>query len=218
MKNIISALHKRYATKHFDPEFKLTTEQEQSIKDIIRLSPSSMGIQPYEVILVKDQTMKETLSPAGFNQAQIRSSSMIVVFAVGDPIEKGWFDKQANLLIEQRHVPKAKAHAYMDGFKKNFELMSSEQRLIWATHQAYLALGNVLTALAIEGLDACPMEGFDKDAFDELLNLKSRNLTSVVMLTIGQRSAEDSTQFQSKVRKSDEDLFSYAMAQSPQWN
>lgn len=218
MNNIINALQKRYATKKFNVDFKLSAEQEQQIQDIIRLTPSSMGIQPYEVVFVKEPGLKKSLMAAAYNQGQVESSAMTIVFAIGDPIEKGWFDRQAELLIKERHMPREKAESYMNGFKSSFEGMSKAARLEWAGRQAYIALGSLLTSLAMEGLDACPMEGFDRATFDDILNLGERGLTSLVILTVGQRSPEDQTQYEAKVRKSSRELFSYALSQTPEWN
>ena len=85
--------------------------------------------------------------------------------------------------------------------------MTIEERQKWSTNQAYIALGNLMTVCAIEQIDACPMEGFQNEEYNKILDLNSKNLNAAVVVTLGYRSEEDATQHHKKVRKSEQQLF-----------
>ena len=69
--------------------------------------------------------------------------------------------------------------------------MTQEQQYHHAAKQAHIGFGMAIAAAAELGIDATPMEGFDKDGLDELLNLKEKGLKSVVLLALGRRNLEN---------------------------
>ena len=85
--------------------------------------------------------------------------------------------------------------------------LPQEAKAGWTARQAYIALGNLLSAAAAHEIDTCPMEGFDAATFDEILGLTEQNLHAVVVAAVGYRSAEDETQHAPKVRRPQEELF-----------
>ena len=207
MNNYIENLNWRYATKKFNPEKEVSDENLEIFLDSIRLSASSYGLQPYEVIVIKDPEVKDKLKSSAFGQPQITDSSYLLVFAYRIDIDQAYLDK----FIENNSKTRNKPIKEFDGLKEMIQnsvlTFSQEMKEVWASRQAYIAIGNLLSAAAELKIDTCPMEGFNPDEFDELLHLESKNLKSIALTTIGYRSENDGLQNEKKVRKSKEELF-----------
>lgn len=207
MHNYIEKLHWRYATKQFDPERKVSEEDLETLLEAIILSASSYGLQPYEVIVIKDPEVKAKLKPAAFGQPQITDSSYLLVFAYNTNVDEKYLDEFIKTNSETRNQPLEAFDGLRDMIKNSVLTFSDEVKEVWASRQAYIAIGNLLSAAAELKIDTCPMEGFNPDEFDELLDLKSKHLKSVALTTIGYRSDKDQLKDAKKVRKSNEELF-----------
>jgi nitroreductase len=205
--NITRALNWRYATKSFDPNKKLTTHQLADLLNAIQLAPSSYGLQPYQIIVVSNQKIKETLKDAAYNQPQLADASQVLVFARTKNYTTAHVDEFAKNIIEIRGGSLEDIKGYVDTMKGTVESRTQDELAVWNSKQAYIALGFLLESAALQEIDACPMEGFDTLKFDEILGLEAKNLASVVIATIGFRSDQDTSQHYKKVRKSQEDLF-----------
>lgn len=203
--NIIEKLNWRYATKKFDPNQQLTQEDILKIKEIVRLSPASYGLQPYKVLIVLNPETRKALKEVSYGQSQITDASALLVFVRNKNYNETEVDGYLDNIVETRGVDREEL-AWADGMMKTaINSLTEEQRAIWAEKQIYLALGNLLTSLAVESIDACPMEGFDRTKYDEILGLTET--TSVVICPVGVRDESDGAQNDKKVRKSIDDLF-----------
>ncbi|WP_430815481.1 NAD(P)H-dependent oxidoreductase [Carboxylicivirga sp. RSCT41] len=199
--NIIEKLNWRYATKEFDVSKKLSNEQLDLLLEASNLAPSSFGLQPFSVIVIENDAIREKLKPAAWNQPQTTDASQLILFAVNTDLSEKDVDKFIQRISETRNIP-AESLAEYDGMMKGFiKQMSKEDVINWQAKQAYIALGQLMVSAAVEGIDTCPMEGFDKNEFDNILGLKEKNLASVVMAAVGFRSADDKYQALPKVRK-----------------
>lgn len=207
MNNYIENLHWRYATKKFDTEKKVSEEDLEKLLEAIRLSASSYGLQPYEVIVIEDPEVREKLKPAAYGQPQITDASHLLVFAYRTDIDQDYLDEFIENNSKTRDAAKEKFDGLKDMIKNSVLTYSDEKKEVWASRQAYIALGNLLSAAADLKVDACPMEGFNPEEFDELLHLESKNLKSVALTTLGYRRKDDELKDAKKVRKSKEDLF-----------
>ena len=205
--NIIRLLNWRYATKSFDTSKKLDDVQLATLLNAIQLAPSSYGLQPYQIIVVNNQEVKEVLKGAAYGQPQLAQASHVLVFARTKNYTTAHVDEYAANIIATRGVTSEELKGYVDTMKGTVESQTQDELAVWNSKQAYLALGILLESAALNGIDACPMEGFDAAKFDEILGLDAKNLASVVIATIGFRSTEDDSQHYKKVRKSQEDLF-----------
>lgn len=206
MPTIIDALNHRYATKQFDPTKTLTLEQEQTLHEALRLSPSSFGLQAWKFFIVKNKEIKTKLREAAWDQAQLTSASEVVVFAVPKVIDDSTVDAYIASVAATRGVPLESLAGYAQMIKGFIAPMDMEARKAWATKQVYIALGVLLTSAAIEGIDACPMEGFDKTAFDAILNLEAQGYESRVIATLGFRAESDQMAHAAKVRLAPEQV------------
>ena len=207
MSNFIKNANWRYATKKFDATKKVSDADLQTLKEAIRLSASSYGLQPYQVILVENPELRAQLQPAAWGQAQIVDASHVLVFANVTNIGDAEIDAYLNNMAETRGLPLDALQGYGDFMKSKISTLPVEQRNIWTSKQTYLALGNLLNAAAELKIDVTPMEGFVPAQFNEILGLDKLNLNAAVIATVGYRHEEDATQHLAKVRKSNEDLF-----------
>lgn len=209
MEKYIDNLKWRYATKLFDNTRKVSQEDLEKLLDSIRLSASSYGLQPYEIIVVEDSEIREKLKPAAWNQSQISDASHLIVFAAHTGLEEDYIQTYLENISNTRKIPTGSLSGLKSMLENSVLSWSKTQQAEWAAKQAYIALGNFLSAAASFQIDTCPMEGFDAAKFDEILDLSSKGLTATVIAPIGYRSEEDKTQFAPKVRKSNEQLFHF---------
>ena len=189
--NVLESLKWRSAIKKFDQNKKVSSEDLEQLVEATNLAATSGGLQPFKVVLVHDGALKEQLGQHAFGQAQVQDASHVLVFAVETNISEQTVDAYIERAAEVRGKDKESLIAYADSMKAYITSMDQASRTAWGRNQAYIALGTALTAAADLRIDTCPMEGFDAMQFQEILDLKSKNLMPVVILPIGYRSEED---------------------------
>jgi nitroreductase len=198
---LLESLHTRYATKQFDPNRKIASEDWSVIEDALILTPSSGGLQPWKFIVITDVELRKKLTPASFGQPQINDASHLVVFASKNNFSEADVDAHLKHTAEVRGIPLETLAPYRGMLVGGIiKAMDDTQRNAWARNQAYIALGNLLTSAAVLGIDACPMEGFDRAQYDEILGLKDKGLASAVIATMGYRLSTDKNASTLKVR------------------
>lgn len=207
MSNFIKNANWRYATKKFDATKNVSDADFQILKDAIRLSASSYGLQPYQVILVENPELRAQLQPAAWGQAQLVDASHVLVFANITNIGDAEIDAYLKNMAETRGLPIDALQGYGDFMKSKISTLPVEQRNVWTSKQTYLALGNLLNAAAELNIDVTPMEGFEPEKVNEILGLNEKGLNASLIATIGYRHADDATQSYAKVRKSEQELF-----------
>ncbi len=207
MSDYIESLQWRYATKKFDSSKKLSEEQLSFILDALKLSASSYGLQPYHIFIVSNNEIREKLKAASWGQSQITDASHLIVFANQTTFNDSLVDDYIMNAAETRELPESTLKDYGDFMKTSLMPLSDDIKNIWTSKQTYLALGNLLSAAASIKVDACPMEGFEAEKYNEILGLSAKNLNASVVATIGFRSDDDETQHYKKVRKSKDKLF-----------
>ncbi|TRX10955.1 NAD(P)H-dependent oxidoreductase [Flavobacterium gawalongense] len=197
----------RYATKKFDVSKKITTEDLNILKEAIRLSSSSYGLQPYKVIIVENPELRAQLQPSAWGQSQIVEASHLIIFANETNVDDTTIDSYLKNISETRNTPIEALSGYGDFMKSKISTLDHDVKSIWTAKQTYLALGNLLNAAAELKIDATPMEGFVPAQVNEILGLDKLGLNATLIATLGYRHEEDATQHYKKVRKSNEDLF-----------
>ena len=207
MSNFLNNQNWRYATKKFDATKKVSVEDLNTLKEAIRLSSSSYGLQPYKIIVVENPELRAQLQQAAWGQSQIVDASHLFVFANDTNIGDGEIDSFLNAISITRETPLESLAGYGDFMKSTISTLEPAVKNIWTSKQTYLALGNLLNAAAELKIDVTPMEGFVPAKVNEILGLDKQNLNASLIATIGYRHEEDATQFYKKVRKSQEELF-----------
>jgi len=188
---LIDALNWRYATKKMNGQ---TVPQEKLdyILDATRLSPSSSGLQPYEIFVISNPELLEKIQPIAFNQSQITECSHLLVFAAWDGYSLDRITKVFDRTVAERGIPADAMDAYKERLWGMYEPLPVEWHANHAARQAYIALGIAMAAAAEQQVDATPIEGFSPEELDKLLELKEKGLKSAVILPLGYRdSAND---------------------------
>lgn len=206
---LIDKLNWRYATKKYDPSKTVASDKLERILEAIRLTPTSSGLQPFEVLLVSNKEKRAQIQAVAWNQPQVTESSHLLVFAAWDNITEAHIDMMFDLTNEQRGFINEGWEAYRKQLKGIVAARGDRANFDAAARQAYIALGVALVAAAEEQVDATPMEGFDAAAVDDILGLHARGLRSVFILPLGYRASEgDWLVNLKKVRRSREQLVS----------
>lgn len=200
MNKIIEDLNWRYATKAFDESKKISKEDLDTIVEAFRLTPSSFGLQPWKLVIVKDQSIKESLVEHSWGQKQIANcSELLVLTRKNDFWNKNVEDYIADTM-ETRWATKESVQWYEDMMKGFLSGMDDDKKQVWVNKQIYIALWNLMTVCANMHIDSCPVEGFIPAKYDEILGLTEKWLSSVVVLPIWYRDISDKYSELKKVR------------------
>jgi nitroreductase len=207
MNNFIKDANWRYATKKFDASKKIATQDLEILKEAIRLSASSYGLQPYKILVIENPEIRAKLQPVAWGQSQVVDASQLLVFANITNFGDTEIDAFIKNLTETRGITTESVQGYADFMKSKILALSEDQRNVWSSKQTYIALTNLMNAAAELKIDVTPMEGFETEKFNEILGLDKLGLSAALIATIGYRHEEDATQNYAKVRKSNEQLF-----------
>ena len=204
--NAVEAMHWRYAVKAMNGE-KVSDDKIERILEVIRLSPSSSGLQPYELLVVTNPALKSELKAAAHNQSQVEDCSHLLVFAAWDTYTEERINKWFDLVNEVRNMKSEGWENYRNSILKAYPPRPAEVNFEHASKQAYIALGIAMLAAAMEEVDCTPMEGFIPAEVDRILGLEAKGLKSVLLLPLGYRNPEKDYLINAKkVRKSMSDF------------
>jgi len=180
----------RYATKKMDPAKAVPAEKLEKILEAIELAPTSSGLQPFEVLVVTNNELRQKIKPVAWNQEQITDGSHLLVFAAWDNYSEARVDAVTDQMADERGGRSELLDGYYTNLKNMYLPRDAQVNYEHAARQAYIALGFALAAAAEQKVDSTPMEGFDPEAVDEILGLKERGLRSVILLPLGYRAEE----------------------------
>ena len=206
MSKTIKQLKWRYACKKFDGTKKLSDKKIKRLKKAFQLTATSFGLQPIKMIVIRDSKIKERLLEHAYYQKQITDCSDLLILCIDDTVNGNTIDTYFDLEKKVRGTSEEVIGKFRENLKKSFASKSALEIEQSSIYQAYIALGNLMTVCALEKIDACPMEGFNPVKFDEVLELKLKNLKSVLLLPVGYRAKDDFMSSLKKVRKDKNDL------------
>lgn len=189
--NLTEAFNWRYATKKFDKTRKVSTEDVSSIIEAARLAPTSSGLQPFELLLITNQEIKNKIVPISYGQEMPADCSHLLVFATWDRYTNDRIEHIYDITTKERNLSDDRYAAYKQRLKDNFSKKTSEQNFQHAARQTYIALGFAMAQAAALKVDSVPMEGFSTEDLDNLLELNQKGLKSVLMLPLGYRDEEN---------------------------
>lgn len=187
---LLDKLNWRYAAKAMNGE-KVSEEKVDRILEAARLAPTSSGLQPFEIIVVKNQEIKEQIRPIAWNQSVITDCSHLLVFAAWDTYTEDRINYMFDLTNEIRGFKNEGWENYRQMLLNSYPQKDAEENFNHAAKQAYIAFSQAIIAAAYEGVDATPLEGFDPEAVDKILGLREKGLRSAVLLPIGYRKADE---------------------------
>lgn len=200
--DVLDALNWRYATKRMNGQ-SIPQATIDRIVEAARLAPSSYGLQPYTLLVIEDPDLRAKIQQQAAQQPQLSEGSHLLVFATWATLDEHHVDEFMALIAREREIPVSELNDYGSVIKGTLETLGgTTAKQQWAARQAYIALGLTLTAAALEGVDATPMEGFNPGELDRLLGLPEKNLNSVVIAALGYRDETlDNLAGQTKVRR-----------------
>ncbi len=204
---LLQALEWRYATKIFDATKKIPADVWATLEKTLVLTPTSYGLQPYQFLIVQDPATRAALLPHSWGQKQVVDCSHFVVFTARTEMKEADVDKLIHRTVALRQLPADALQAYR-GMMLSDVVNGPRGKIAheWAARQAYIALGNLMTAAAVLGVDACPMEGFVPAEYDRILKLHGTGYATVVACALGYRAATDKYASLAKVRFQTADL------------
>jgi nitroreductase len=205
---IVTALNWRYAVKQYDASRKIDDATWDALQQTLVLAPSSVGLQPYKFFVVDSKDVRAQLREASWGQSQITDADKLIVFSARTGFNESDVDRVMSRVAEVRGVPVESLSGYK-GMAMGLVARPEADRDMWASRQAYIALGSLLTTAAALGVDATPMEGLDAAAYDTILGLKAKGYRTFAAVALGYRSADDKYAQLPKVRLAREDVIQH---------
>ncbi|MBY0360185.1 MAG: NAD(P)H-dependent oxidoreductase [Candidatus Obscuribacterales bacterium] len=200
LNNVVDSLKWRYATKKFDCKRKIDDATWNQIEEALILTPSSFGLQPWKFIVITDQSVKDQLPPLSWNQNQPADCSHYVVLCRLENMTVDHVKAFVEHTAKTRSIPVDSLAAYGKMMTDFISAKSEAELNDWMARQCYIALGNLMTAASMYGVDNCPMEGIDQAAYDKLLRLPEKGCRSLMSCALGYRAADDKYANAAKVR------------------
>lgn len=205
--SLLQAARKRHSTKAFDPSRKIPDHLIAELRELLRLSPSSVNSQPWHFVLAASETGKARIGKAAeagypYNLSKILNASHVLVLCARTAISESHLEALLEKEEADGRFVNADAKAGQRGSRllySNLHRYDLKDAQHWMEKQVYLALGTLLLGAAALEVDAVPMEGFNAKVLDEELGLREQGLTSVVLVGLGYSGADD---FNAKLPKS----------------
>jgi nitroreductase len=188
---ILSSLRWRYATKKFDPSRKIPAATWDAIEDLLVLTPSSFGLQPWKFLVIENPGLRALLAAESWHQPQVTEASHYLVLTARTDLDRGDIDAWMQRMAEVQGSTMEAVAPYQGVIEGFAQAMSHEARHAWNTRQVYIALGQLLASAAVLGIDACPMEGISASGYDHVLGLEGSGYATVVGCALGYRAADD---------------------------
>ena len=186
---LLDKLNWRYAAKAMNGK-KVSEDKIERILEAARLAPTSSGLQPFEIFVIKNQAIKEAIRPVAWNQSVVTDCSHLLVFAAWDTYTEDRINHMFDLTNEIRGFKNEGWENYRQMLLGSYPQKDVEENFNHAAKQAYIAFSQAITAAAYESVDATPLEGFDANAVDKILGLREKGLRSAVLLPLGYRQED----------------------------
>ena len=205
--HLLENLKWRYATKIFETEKKVSKQDLDILKEAIQLTPTSYGLQPFKILIIKDLKIRIKLSTASYDQPQITTASHLFIFCNYTELPKNEIENYIQLTAKTQNISPKNLEGYKQLITNDLKQRNQKELQNWSKNQNYIAMSNLLNACAELKIDACPMEGFDNEAYNEILDLNKLQLNASIIVPIGYRAIHDNSQFREKVRKGFDQIF-----------
>ncbi len=214
--DIINAFQYRHATKEFDATKMVSEEDINFILKTANLSPSSFGFEPWHFVVIQDKELRELLKPVAWG-APLKldtASHFVLGLSMKAPMTKWDSDYIMHMMKDVKKLPSDVIEMYSKFYREfqenDFDLDTDKKLFDWASKQTYIALGNMMTAAALTGIDSCPIEGFHQEKAEALLKEKFGVDTDKYglsfMVAFGYRKADPEF---GKSRRNFEDIVTY---------
>jgi nitroreductase len=181
MSNFLKAMQFRHACKAFDAQKQIPVEQFEEILESIHLSPSSFGMEPWRILVIRDGRLRKALKASCWNQSQITDASELVIFTTDNDTVRS-DSPYVRTMFERRAMPSDMVEKYLSVYGQFIQPLEEDELLLenWTAKQCYIALGNAMTCAAMMEIDSCPIEGFDKEEVEAILDLEYGHSVAVM--------------------------------------
>lgn len=204
---LIEQLNWRYAAKKMDVSQNVSQTKIDIIIEAIRLTPTSSGLQPFELLVITNPDLKKRIQTISYNQPQVSECSHLLVFAAWDNYTPERINMMFDLVNQERGFSNEGWENYRKKLLDMYAKQDAKTNFEHAARQAYIALGVAVVAAAEQQVDSVPIEGFEPEKLDAILDLPAQGLHSVLMMPLGYRDTEkDWLVNLKKVRRSTVDL------------
>jgi nitroreductase len=199
--DLLAGLRWRYAVKSFDGNRSIASDTWDALEQALVLTPSSYGLQPWKFLVINDADLKAELRTHSWNQSQITDCSHLVVLLAKRSIDSSDLERLIQATAHTRGIEATGLEGYKGMMQRDLVEGPRSQTIgTWASNQVYIALGNLMTAAALLGVDSCPIEGFSPPDYDRILGLENSPYRSTVVCPCGYRSPDDKYAALAKVR------------------
>ncbi|MFD2529887.1 oxygen-insensitive NAD(P)H nitroreductase [Polaribacter marinaquae] len=215
--NLTETLNWRYTTKEFDSTKKISEADMAEVKNLLRISPSSVNLQPWHFIVAETTEGKACIAKGTqgffhFNEPKVTNASAVVLFCSKIDADDAYYQHIADTEDKNGRFPNEDIKNGFLGAVKAFAGIHKydlKDQQHWMEKQVYLNIGSFLLGVASLGIDATPMEGIDVKALDEEFGLREKGFTALVAVSIGYRAESDfnSTDKTPKSRLPESELF-----------
>ncbi|MCG8615392.1 MAG: NAD(P)H-dependent oxidoreductase [Desulfobacterales bacterium] len=191
MNPVVEALKFRHACKKFDTEKKISDTDLDTILEAACLSPTSFGMEAWKFLVLASRDIREKLRPACWDQAQVTDSSHVIVILA----RPGLITPENEYVLQnflRRELPEDATKAYVERYGRYLEteVYPRMSTYAWCAKQCYIGLANIMTAAASLGIDTCPMEGFEKERVEAVLDIDTEEFEVAVLVALGYRAGE----------------------------
>ncbi|WP_108061257.1 NAD(P)H-dependent oxidoreductase [Poseidonibacter lekithochrous] len=190
-KTFEEAMNFRHACKEFDKSRKIPKDDIEFVLNAGIQSPTSYGLEFTKYLVIENNELKSRIQNASMNQEQVSQCSHLVVVLVriDDAKIKSGTPKQR---FERLNLPDETLNFFLDMYGQFSQTHLKDDKDIyhWTSKQAYISIGNMMTAAAVKGIDSCPLEGFEKDKIEEILELNNSSFQVALVLPLGYRNRE----------------------------
>ncbi len=206
--NYLAPLEHRYSVKKFN-DHKVPKETLERILKAGQLTASSLGLQPYKLYILESKESLDKAAAAFYNKSQISTCSHLILITAKTTLEDDYIERYFNQITEVRNVPRESLEGFKTSIQGHRTKLGSDNIIHWSEKQAYIVLGHLIMASALEQVDTSPMEGFNVESLAELLSLDLTVERPAVTLALGYRAEDDVFSTFKKVRKPNDKLLTY---------
>ena len=179
--DILQAHKERFACKKFDASKSISKDDVNFILEIARLSPSSIGLEPWKFVVINDKNLRKKLKPLCWNQSQIVDASLLI--AILARTKKSLFDKK---YVMNRYAKKGRDPKFYIDYIKSLPDINE-----WTKKQCYIVLANIMSSAKMIGIDSCAIEGFDSSKkITEVIGYDTDEYDLAVLVALGSRDME----------------------------
>lgn len=191
MKKELEILSTRYSCREF-LDTKLSSEDLRQILEIARLSPSSLGLEPWKFILTEDKVKLQELAQIANKQIHVAQAAAVIII-----VSRLDFPQYFESKLRKRKMSEAELNMRLKTYQPFLEGMNEDQKLAYAREQAHIALASILYAVNALDIGTCTIGGFDKKALNDYLKLDTNKEQASLMIALGKKA---STQIPEKTR------------------